>query len=164
MITERSRRLFLKSLLASSAAMTFDVDKLLWVPGGFVSVPAPAPQMVLTVQHNVTGAITEVRRLMSAVGETIIGFPAGLTGEYRAELARVDETGTHLFMTVRRLHVDPFDPKQFGPNYAPLSFVTTPQSPVSEWGPVLSSIVVRSDWDKHDQAHIAPLYVVPRRG
>lgn len=36
-----SRRAFLRSLLALPIAAQVDLEKLLWTPGGLVSVPAP---------------------------------------------------------------------------------------------------------------------------
>ena len=45
MITNPSRRAFLRSLLAAPLAFQIDVEQLLWTPGGLITVPRWGPRI-----------------------------------------------------------------------------------------------------------------------
>lgn len=63
MITNPSRRRFLRSLLALPIATTLDVEKLLWVPGGLV--PVAGLSIADLLRADMERAVWEIRHILA---------------------------------------------------------------------------------------------------
>lgn len=83
----RSRREFLKALLATPIAATFDVERLLWVPGQMVTVPAlPCTHIFPPLMDDFFRSTPLLRYLRDNLHRTYQGAPIELPLAYSPHL------------------------------------------------------------------------------